>query len=621
MKSTKFFFETAQCCAELNCGVKNSILRFVFCFHSQAIQKKREGCIQEEKLENKSHKRTKETLTTLTPFLLFRLLCLLLRATAGNSAQNVVDTENQLRGLRRQVQHAALDLVALRDAQSGNIRNVARAHVQAHGALPFHVSGAETRDKVAAIETSVVGDDCREHAEGLGEGLHGKGALALSVARELIDGDGHLHLAATAAQNRGLAAHRLAQHAQSIVDGALGLVEDVLAGAAEDDRAGLSGGEALEAQDGVLADHNLVDLLSVAVLDVVDLVEGGEDVSAEGLREAFDALEVRVLDGHDAGLGEQLFGVVVDELAVDEAADVMLRDLGDLLAHLRLLSLLDVGEGGDTVDLDLGAEHLDLVRVHGGVRDQNLDVLEFAGLPHADLLVEEEAGLEVGLGERAAELLHDVDHLKVRAALQTEHGIDAQLREVLLLHAHDLRAQRRAGDVHEVLAEGSLGGGVVDGALLKSFRGGLGSEAVAVDNRLGVDVLLEQKALGAAEKLAGQHCDGGGAIADLVVLGLGHVDEEVRGGVVDEHRLEDRCAVVCDADGVLLVHALQDLVHALGTEGRLDEVRRGDGAHDVGELGALTLLLGRTVAEDVVGVAVESRLHLSFEKISLFYIQ
>lgn len=37
-----------------------------------------------------------------------------------------------------------------------------------------------------------------------------------------------------------------------------------------------------------------------------------------------------MLDGHDALVGEQLLGVVVDQLSVDEHVDVVLADLVNL---------------------------------------------------------------------------------------------------------------------------------------------------------------------------------------------------------------------------------------------------------------------------------------------------
>lgn len=61
-------------------------------------------------------------------------------------------------------------------------------------------------------------------------------------------------------------------------------------------------------------------------------------------REPLDALEVSVLDGHDAGVGEQLLRIVVDELSVDEHVAAVLFDLLHLFAHLLLLGELELGD-------------------------------------------------------------------------------------------------------------------------------------------------------------------------------------------------------------------------------------------------------------------------------------
>ena len=50
--------------------------------------------------------------------------------------------------------------------------------------------------------------------------------------------------------------------------------------------------------------------------------------------------------------------------------------------------------------------------------------------------------------------------------------------------------------------------------------------------------------LGLSDELGGEDGDGGGPVADLVVLDAGHVDEDLGRGVVDPDRLQDRRAVI-----------------------------------------------------------------------------
>ena len=55
--------------------------------------------------------------------------------------------------------------------------------------------------------------------------------------------------------------------------------------------------------------------------------------------------------------------------------------------------------------------------------------------------------------------------VKVAAALESEHGLDGQVGEVILLHIEKLGGQRGTGDVQQVLLEQRAVGGVVYGGL------------------------------------------------------------------------------------------------------------------------------------------------------------
>ncbi len=136
----------------------------------------------------------------------------------------------------------------------------------------------------------------------------------------------------------------------------------------------------------VLPDHDLLDQVALPELDEVRPVEGARDLSAGDKCEALDALKVGVLDAHDAGLGEQGLGPVVDELAVDEAVDAVLLDLLHLGLHLLALGALELGELARALDAEARAKDLDLVRVHRGVGDEDLGVAQLLGAVDPDLL-------------------------------------------------------------------------------------------------------------------------------------------------------------------------------------------------------------------------------------------
>ena len=72
--------------------------------------------------------------------------------------------------------------------------------------------------------------------------------------------------------------------------------------------------------------------------------------------------------------------------------------------------------------------------------------------------------IQEGVFERAAGHPGDLDGVEVAALLQPDDGVDRHLGEVVLVLRQDLGAERGAGDVHEVLAEGRLVAAVVLGA-------------------------------------------------------------------------------------------------------------------------------------------------------------
>jgi hypothetical protein len=116
---------------------------------------------------------------------------------------------------------------------------------------------------------------------------------------------------------------------------------------------------------------------------------------------------------------------------------------------------------------------------------------------------------------------------------------------------------------------------IIDSTLLQCLERGLAGDSVALHDGLRVD-LARDKLLRLAQELAGEHAHAGRPVPNLVVLHFGDVDEDLRGGVVELDRLEDRRAVVGDAD-LACRRRLQDLVHPLRTERRLDDVADGHG--------------------------------------------
>lgn len=89
------------------------------------------------------------------------------------------------------------------------------------------------------------------------------------------------------------------------------------------------------------------------------------------------------------------------------------------------------------------------------------------------------------------------------------------------------------------------------------------------DYKLRIDSLLK-KLFGDLEKLRGEDCDRGGSVPDLLVLGLGSLDENSGGRMADVQQREYRCSVI--GDSVASV-ALDHLVHSARPQCGLDYVR------------------------------------------------
>jgi len=155
-----------------------------------------------------------------------------------------------------------------------------------------------------------------------------------------------------------------------------------------------------------------------------------------------------------------------------------------------------------------------------GVGNQDLGVLYPLRAVDSNLLVENEALVEIRVCELSADLLDNLDVLEVGGSLETEDGVNGKVGKVVLVLREDLGGERGAGNVEEVLAELDGVGVVVDGRGSERVEGSLGGDAVALNDGLGVDLGGSDELLGLAEELRGKDTDRGRSVADLVVLHL-----------------------------------------------------------------------------------------------------
>jgi len=144
--------------------------------------------------------------------------------------------------------------------------------------------------------------------------------LALDGAGEFINGERHLNLRVTTAIHNLSVLDCSDKYAESIMERSLGFINDVSRSTSQHDCAGFAFIAATELDEFVFTDHNFFDefAFSEDFIGTFGAIKSGDDFSTSCSGESLNSIEISVLNDHDALVGEHLFGVVVDELSVDE---------------------------------------------------------------------------------------------------------------------------------------------------------------------------------------------------------------------------------------------------------------------------------------------------------------
>ena len=300
-----------------------------------------------------------------------------------------------------------------------------------------------------------------------------------------------------------------------------------------------------------------------------------------------------MLNDHDSFFDEELFGVVVDKLPIDVDVGLVGCDSFDFLLHLHFLSLGDLVDFLEGFDPDSGSVDFDFVVVHGGVGSQNFAVLEGTFAANRDGFLQDEAIAQERLFDGASQLLYNLDVVQIGRPSQSEDGINSQLGKVLLVLGEQLGAEGGFGDVNKIFLEFCEVSRIVPGDREQLSPGGISGHPPAVDDDLGVQLHLDEF-LSFSQKLPCEDGYGGGPVSDLLVLGLGNVDQNFSGRVVHMHGPKDGRPIVGDVD-VLVFGAGSDgdenFVHPSGPEGGLDKISNGDGSYEggLGRVGGTSL--------------------------------
>mmetsp|Transcript_7514 Transcript_7514/g.21450 ORF Transcript_7514/g.21450 Transcript_7514/m.21450 type:complete len:226 (+) Transcript_7514:1107-1784(+) len=156
--------------------------------------------------------------------------------------------------------------------------------------------------------------------------------------------------------------------------------------------------------------------------------------------------------------------------------------------------------------------------------------------------------------------------------------VDDHLSEQVGVRANELGAQRRLRNVQEhVLVKLVDGDGQIGLDVLDGFPHG---QSIPGDDVRGVNVVLDQL-VRTLQQLGCDDDDGRRAIADLAVLEVGQLDQNLRRRMLDLELFEDRSAVVGNGHVADVVH--EHLVQALRPKRGLQDVRQ---RHDGGDIRA-----------------------------------
>lgn len=413
-------------------------------------------------------------------------------------------------------------------------------------------------------ETRVLSKGHGDLVEGVGEGAHGVLLETRALDCCILDGQRACNLSRTSTVDDAVVAHEVSDDAKSVVQRSLGLVDDHLVGTADKDSDGPGVGALLDDQHLVscCSECELPDDTRPSELLGAEVFESGHDaaVGCDG-----DQLDLGAADPSHSGqlvCEQEVVGFVVETPLADDDVGARVLDLVDHLGELvglvvlQLLELLDRGD----VELVLG---LGLRGLEGACEDGEFGVLDLGGhLGMREVLVYYDALDEQCVLERSSDLAIHLDQLEVDVlALEIcngENGIDGDVGKLVVRLGDDLGAQTCLCDLEQLL--GVLLGEVdLVTDLVEAGHGDLAGLVVAVCYPDGVDTLINE-VCGLAEQCACQHYNTCCAVTNLVILGLGQLNEQLCDVVRDLHLGKNGGAVVCYGD--VAVGGDEDLVES-----------------------------------------------------------
>ena len=272
------------------------------------------------------------------------------------------------------------------------------------------------------VEASVLSQCVRDELEGLAVGLAHIRVVAKNGTGVLLKLVSNFHFNTGATWHQGSLLDEGTDDAESIMEGAVGFVEDELVRASKKNGDGLALVRALSDLDnlGGTTCADLFDEASGTELLSLELVDMGDGSGTNSLADEINLVTINILDDHDLLLGEEVEGQVADGLSEDAlleeehvgaGGDDLFDNSENVLAFLLNDSVHSLIVADDNVGL-----HVTLGCTDGELNQSNLSVLNSRGATsqvRCLLVNEAETVDEGGLVDGTAELLAHVDVLEV----------------------------------------------------------------------------------------------------------------------------------------------------------------------------------------------------------------
>mmetsp|Transcript_9245 Transcript_9245/g.21792 ORF Transcript_9245/g.21792 Transcript_9245/m.21792 type:complete len:479 (-) Transcript_9245:187-1623(-) len=445
----------------------------------------------------------------------------------------------------------------------------------------------------AAVQPGVLGQGPRDDLQGPGEGADGVLVEAGAGVGVVLDLDAEFHLGGAGAGDEAAVAAGHLGGVDAVVDGALQVGQGRAGGGPEED-----GGQAAPpvsaglvlAEDGDLPPADLLDPDGVAV---PHLVGGGGSQPDQGRRPGGRAQAAQVelgraAEAHEAVPLDEVEGHLADGAAAEDDLAAGVGDRLDGLLHPLLLgfvvALEVVGVLHEDGPLGLGAAGLD-----AAAEDGDLGVGR-GGDGRLAAAEGDEAPDDARFGHVAAQDLGNADGIGIdrgpAGAAAAPHGPEAGIDDEGgqdVLAAVLLGAEDRTHDAEEAVPVPRVVDGF-DGQGGKELQQPLPGLLVPLDDLAGVQSHPEQ-VLRLAQQLPGEADGEVGPVAALLVLRVAGHGEHLGGRVLDLQFADDGGAVRRDDDPLEVVD--DQLVHAVGAQGRRDDPAQVAGRLDVADDGGV----------------------------------